>query len=107
MSTAFPNRPNHHVGGRGRLRIRPRGGAVCVWPYYVGATHVTSAAAAQVEQSPTSPPTSLADMGGQYRAPIGTSTRDQTDRERDLEALRDFEAALEVAKFGCLSGREW
>lgn len=34
----------------------------------------------------------LADYGGQYRPAIGESTRDKTDRETDLEALRGFEA---------------
>lgn len=49
----------------------------------------------------------LADFGGQYRAPIGSSTKDKSDYEDQQERLADFEAALEQARYGCVSGREW
>lgn len=49
----------------------------------------------------------LRHFGGKYRPPIGTSTRDITDRQRDAEALADFEAELERVRFGVVSGREW
>ncbi|MFO0790058.1 MAG: hypothetical protein U0805_11435 [Pirellulales bacterium] len=107
MSTAYPNRPKQDVGGRERPRTRPRVGAVCVWPYYVGATHVTSAAGAGVKQSPTSPPTSLADMGGQYAPAIGDSTRDVSDAEDTAARLADFNAAREVIRFGTVADVAW
>lgn len=58
MSTNSRNNPSGYVGGRERSRTRSRGRAVRVWPYYIGATHVTTGAAAQVDKTPTSPPTS-------------------------------------------------
>lgn len=45
--------------------------------------------------------------GGQHRAPVGVSTRDQTDRQRDLEALADFNAEWERIRYGQCAGREW
>ena len=45
----------------------------------------------------------LADRGGQYRPAIGTSTKDQSDRQRDAEALADFNAEWERIKFGRVS----
>lgn len=80
MSTNSRNNPSGYVGGRERSRTRSRGRAVRVWPYYIGATHVTTGAAAQVDKTPTSPPTSnLARFGGLHRPAIGVSTKDQPD----------------------------
>ena len=45
--------------------------------------------------------------GGQYAPAIGTSTQDVTDRERDAEALADFNAEWERIRFGTVAGREW
>ena len=46
-------------------------------------------------------------LGGQHEAPRGLSTTDPTDRERDLEALADFEAEWERLRYRTISGREW
>jgi hypothetical protein len=46
-------------------------------------------------------------FGGQHRSPQGVSTKDKTDEQDNHERLADFNAALELAKFGTLADRAW
>lgn len=48
----------------------------------------------------------MADAGGQYAAPIGTSTRDVSDRQRDIESLADFNAAWQASRNDAFTQRK-
>src|SRR4051794_23035993 len=56
-------------------------------------------------QASTSRNASLIEMGGQYAAPIGTSTRDKSDVQRDREAVESFNAAMQEAVTATFGGQ--
>ena len=47
----------------------------------------------------------LANAGGQYMPTIGTSTTDQTDEQREAEAVESFNAALQDAVTATFGGQ--
>jgi hypothetical protein len=42
-------------------------------------------------------PRGLASMGGQHHGAVGTSTKDQTDQQREAEAVAEFNEQLRLA----------
>jgi hypothetical protein len=87
-----------------------------VWPYYVGATHVTTLGNAEVGNPPTSSPTSTEDygyrfpgnpnrdeargIGGVHAPAIGDSTNDQADGKRRFQLTLETKATSQAAARG-------
>lgn len=103
MNTSFPSDVVRKTGPRGVPGTRRVGW----YAYYIGGVPRHTLVSGPRNNKSSERTTSLASLGGQYAAPIGTSTKDKTDAQDLAERLADFEAALEQAKYGTLADVAW